>query len=309
MDCLPARDAEPDPALEAFASARFAPRPPVPAMPRSQRLGTAIAVLALHVLFVWVVEQHSQGREGPEAKADDPIVVDFLIEMPPQVIRPAPAEAPGPSTARPLASRPRPATARPIAGTRRDAPADAEAPLQLYLPDGSVRLPDGLMDALERNATDRQFDFQYPGLADAGRLLDRPPVLVYEPTRFDEYWEPDEDLLSEILRKAVEKTSKEIRIPIPGAPGRKLVCRVSLLAAGGACGVERNGGNDVVSLDDPTTLDAEEAAACQSWWDRIVDARTQDQWRATRRLYEDECRKPLEKLPPAPREAAPVLTQ
>jgi hypothetical protein len=120
---------------------------------------------------------------------------------------------------------------------------------------------------------------------------------VYEPTRFDEYWEPQEDLLSEVLRKAVEKTTTEVRIPIPGAPGRFLVCRVSLLAAGGACGVERPGAG-IISLDDPKTLDPTEAAACAAWWDRIVGAATQAEWRATRRLYEAECRKPLLKVSP-----------
>jgi hypothetical protein len=126
---------------------------------------------------------------------------------------------------------------------------------------------------------------------------------VYEPTRFDQYWEPQEDLLSEILRKAVEKTSREIRIPIPGAPNKRLVCRVSLLAAGGACGVERNGGNTVLSLDDPKTLSPVEAAACEAWWNRIVGAATQDEWRATRALYDAECRKPLAKVAP---QAEPV---
>jgi hypothetical protein len=181
---------------------------------------------------------------------------------------------------------PRPAARAPV----------ADAPLQLYLPDGSLRLPDTVAKDLDRASRDRQFDFQMPDLDAAARLLDRPPALVYEPTRFDEYWEPNEDLLNEVLRKAVEKTTKEVRIPIPGAPGRSLVCRVSLLAAGGACGVERNGGNAVVSLDDPKTLSATEAAACAAWWDRIVGAATQAEWRATRKLYEAECRKPLEKV-------------
>jgi hypothetical protein len=165
------------------------------------------------------------------------------------------------------------------------------------------RLPDSLLEDMDRTARDPRFDFRMPDLDAAARLLERPPALVYEPTRFDEYWEPNEDLLSEVLRKAVEKTTKEVRIPIPGARGRFLVCRVSLLAAGGACGVERNGGNDVVSLDDPQTLSATEAAACQAWWNRIVGASTQAEWRATQKLYEAECRKPLEKVPPQARPA------
>lgn len=284
-------------------SLRFAPRTAGNAGWRREQVLVGIGVLVLHVLSWWVLEAQSRRRAQVAAGVDAAIVVTFIETLPRQWIR-APRTAVDNQDPRPprrLAAAPRPlAAARPAAR----ATSTSEPPLQLYLPDGSLRLPEGLLADMDRSSREPRFSFQMPGLDAAARLLDRPPTLVYEPTRFDEYWEPNEDLLNEVLRKAVEKTTKEVRIPIPGARGRFLVCRVSLLAAGGACGVERNGGNGVVSLDDPKTLSATEAAACQAWWDRIVGAGTQAEWRATRRLYEAECRKPLEKVPaqaqPAP---------
>jgi hypothetical protein len=275
-------------------SLRFAPRNAPPPGWRMQHVAIGIGVAALHLLFWWIVEVQSRGDALEAAKQDVAIVVTFIETLPRQVIRAERPPVPATRAARPERAEvdPRPRTS-PRPSTRPVTAADA--PLQLYLPDGSLRLPDNLADPL---AAERQFDFRMPDLDQAARLLDRPPALVYEPTRFDEYWAPQEDLLSEVLRKAVEKTSTEVRIPIPGSKGRYLVCRVSLLAAGGACGVERNGGNDVVSLDDSKTLSPVEAAACAAWWDRIVGAATQSEWRATRQLYEAECRKPLAKAPP-----------
>jgi hypothetical protein len=290
-------DAQPWP-IEAL---RFAPRTNKASWRREQVL-VGMGVLALHVLLWWLFEAESRRRAQDDAGADAAIAVTWIETLPRQWIH-APREPRAGDVARP--PRPTLSTPRPVAARRpasRSTPT-VDPPLQLYLPDGSLRLPEGLVEDLERTERDRRFDFQLPDLDAAARLLDRPPALVYEPTRFDEYWEPNEDLLSEVLRKAVEKTTKEVRIPIPGAPGRSLVCRVSLLAAGGACGMERNGGNGVVSLDDPKTLSATEAAACQAWWDRIVGADTQAEWRATRKLYDAECRKPLEKVPPV---AAPA---
>jgi hypothetical protein len=285
-------------------SLEFARNPRVAASWRREQALVAIAVLAVHLVLWWVVEAQSQRRTREDARADAAIEVTFIetlpsqwILAPPQASAPRPEARPRPSRATPSPSAPRRTTSRPVA---------SDAPLQLYQPDGSMRLPEGLLEDIDRQAREPHFDFQMPGLEQSARLLERPPALVYEPTRFDEYWAPNEDLLSAVLRKAVEKTTKEVRIPIPGARGRFLVCRVSLLAAGGACGVERNGGNAVVALDDPTTLDPTEAAACQAWWNRIVGAATQAEWRATRRLYEAECRKPLAKVPPPAQPAPPA---
>ncbi|MGH8030148.1 MAG: hypothetical protein ACREO3_09455, partial [Arenimonas sp.] len=266
---------------------QFAPGPADQIGWRRERVVVGIGVLVLHVLFAWLLESQSQRRTREDARPDAAIVVTYIETLPRQWIR-ASDQRPAPGPARQTPATPRPHASPPPAPPT---PRAVDAPLRLYRPDGSLRLPDGLIEDLDRSTHEPRFAFQMPDLDKAAHLLDRPPALVYEPTRFDEYWEPNEDLLTEVLRKAVEKTTKEVRIPIPGARGRFLVCRVSLLAAGGACGMERNGGNAVVAIGDPKTLDATEAAACAAWWNRIIGASTQAEWRATRKLYEAECLK------------------
>jgi hypothetical protein len=287
------------PELEPFAGVVFAPRARSTSASRAQRGLVAAMVIALHALFAWFVEYQSQRRDADADAVDDPVVVSFIETLPRQVI-------PAGRTQDLAPMRIVPAAPRAVPGLPSATPGDSlqTPPLRLYDADGKLRLPEGLMEALDRKANDPRFDFQYPGLAEAGHFLDRPPALAYEPTRFDRYWEPEEDLLNEVLRRAVEKTTKEVRIPIPGAPGRKLVCRVVFLAAGGGCGVERDEAWNSPGQDDPATLSPEEAAACEAWWAKIVDARSQDEWRATRRLYEAECRKPLEVRPPVAEESA-----
>jgi hypothetical protein len=295
---------EPDfvPEANPFAALRFAPRPPDADRGRKERSFATVLVVALHALFFWFIE--SQSRNEPLAmREDEAIRVDFIARLPEQRIR---ADAPAPPE---RATQAPPRTARPakpqtptqlqwVAPAPPPAQPATDAPLRLYAPDGSLRLPDGLMAKIDANAQDKQFEFQLPDLDKAGRFLDRPPVLAYEATRFEQYWQPNENMLDAILRKAVEKTTKEVRIPMPGAPGKSIVCRVSLLAAGGTCGVEFNGARGHPGEDDPATLSPQEAAACQAWWDRIVGAATQAEWRGTRKLYEAECRKPLLDVPP-----------
>ena len=92
-------------------------------------------------------------------------------------------------------------------------------------------------------------------------------------------------------------TTKEVRIPVPGRPGSTMVCTVSLLALGGGCGVLTNGADYVGPVDDPATLSEEEDRQCQAWHEQIINATTQDAWRTTRRLYDANCRKPLERKP------------
>ena len=294
MDCLPAHGLEPEP----FAGVVFAPRAPAPPPSRLQRGAVAAFVIALHALFAWFVQYESQRRDEATGAPDVPVVIAFIETLPRQVIRAEPTHDLAPMRIVPARQRVVSAPSTP-----RQQRTGTDAPLRIYGPDGRLSLPDGLMEELDRKANDPQFDFQYPGLAEAERFLDRPPVLAYEATRFDKHWEPaNEDIVTEALRKAVEKTTAEIRIPIPGVPGKRYVCRIAILAASGSCGVESNGDPWFPGYDDPATLDPEEAAACQAWWDKIVGANSQAQWRETRALYESECRKPLLKSPPQPRE-------
>jgi hypothetical protein len=289
MDGMPAHGSEPEP----FAGVEFAPRAPSPAPSRAQRGAVAIVVVALHALFAWFVEIESQRRDDGIDAVDEPVAIAFIEILPRQVIRAGPAPEPAPMRIVPALPRAAPTHAP----SPRVAPRTAASPLRLYDADGALVLPDGLMDELDRKADRPQFDFQQPGLAEAGRFLERPTILAYESTRFDAAWKPSENLLDEVLRRAAEKTSPEVRIPIPGAPGKKIVCRVVILAAGGSCWVERDEEWKSPGRDDPATLSPAEAAACDAWWARIVGARSQAEWRATRKLYEAECRKPLEAAP------------
>ena len=73
-----------------------------------------------------------------------------------------------------------------------------------------------------------------------GTWLKRPPS-DYEPTTFDRFWIPHENLLQEWVRRSI----KEVLIPIPGT-SKKIKCAVALLALGGAC-----------DITDPNLMDTE----------------------------------------------------
>ena len=64
-----------------------------------------------------------------------------------------------------------------------------------------------------------------------GTWLKRPPI-GYEPTAFDRFWVPHENLLEEWVRRSI----KEVLIPIPGT-GKRIRCTVAMLMLGGACGI------------------------------------------------------------------------
>lgn len=178
-------------------------------------------------------------------------------------------------------------------------PPDTSEELSLFDADGSVALPDVVSDRLRAvDQGDLAFDFEQPGFLENGAFMRRPPVLEYEATRFDKDWKPTHDLLTALLEKAVTMLSDEVDVSV--GSGRRLRCKISILAMGGSC--QMVGGGHVVSLDDPNTLDPEEDAQCAAWWDRIVEAGTQTEWKYTKALYDLHCRKPLEKDldPPEP---------
>ncbi len=54
-----------------------------------------------------------------------------------------------------------------------------------------------------------------------------------DPTMFEPYWVPHENLLEEWVRKGI----KEIEIPLDGSGKRVIKCKISLLALGGGCGI------------------------------------------------------------------------
>jgi hypothetical protein len=155
-----------------------------------------------------------------------------------------------------------------------------------------------MLEQIDKQVGDqRVFSYQVPHIDDAKKYFYRNPALAYETTRFEQYWTPDQDALTALLTKLVEKTTKEIRIPVPGRPGSTMICKVSILALGGGCGILANNANYVGPVDDPDTLNPAEDRQCQAWWNQIVGAQTQDVWRRTRALYEAQCRKPLLREP------------
>jgi hypothetical protein len=271
-------------------------REPLPMRLRLLVLG-AIAVLHLLALFALLAVFERSRRAHEQA-----ILVDFIdappipataLRMPKPRKRAQPAPPREPPTAVPDSSPP-----SPVDVPMQAIAAPAKEPLRLYEADGRLRVPEDLLDKLDEQFGDkRQFSYQIPHLDDAKKYFQRNPALVYEATRYDQYWTPDGDALTAVLTKMVEATTKEVKMKVPGTGGSYVVCKLSILALGGGCGVLTNGADWNGPQDDPNTLDAEEQRQCAAWWQQITQARTQEAWRATKKLYENACRKPLLRQP------------
>jgi hypothetical protein len=270
------------------------------------RFGLLAGVVLAHVLALLGLLALLDKRERMQ---EDAIVVDFIdepaaqpVEVPNETItihRPkAPPKAK--STPKP-APKPLPKRERVVDIPMQavESPPRKDGELQLYNPDGSLRVPKDMLDKLDKQFGDkRQFSFQVPHLDDAKKLFYRNPALVYEATRFDKAWQPDHDALTALLEKAVEKTTAQVKVKVPGMNGSShVVCTVAVLALSGGCRVITNGADWNGPQDDPDTLSAAEQKQCAAWWEKIVHATTQDAWRKTRKLYEESCDKPLERLP------------
>jgi hypothetical protein len=166
-------------------------------------------------------------------------------------------------------------------------------PFRVLDSQGRVLIAKDALDAFLQGAENKSFEVGRDGQDDLRKLVDRPVALEYRSTRFDDAWQGDKPPLTRVLETAVEKTTATIRIPVPGRPGAFLQCKIMVLAAGGGCGFTANDDGYYVLPDDPDTLSPEEDRQCQAWWDLIVSAKTQGEWRRTRTLYDNECRKPL----------------
>ena len=267
-----------------------------------------VGITFLHILGGhWLVKMLA--TDDNVATDEAALVVDLIDEVPPLPLEALPIPVPEPhepvKTAKPK-RMPKPAVLVPRIQTSQMTPASpnsalqalpsprAPDQLQIYNSEGRLRVPDDMLEQIDEQVGDQRiFSYQIPHIDDARKYFERHPVLIYESTRFEQYWTPDQDLLTELLTKLVEKTTKEIRIPIPGHPDSTMICKVSILALGGGCGILTNGADYVGPLDDPNTLSAEEDRQCQAWWNQIIGANTQDIWRKTRSLYEAQCGKPL----------------
>jgi hypothetical protein len=277
--------------------------PDPPLLARMPRVALLSALLLLHALALWWIDRHSRiAIERPRQARSTTLVFVTLPAgtrpTPPAVRRddPQARRAASPASSAPARVVTRATTTRVPRSAPPDPPAATEAPhrAELFRADGSIALPPALLDELAGvTSTARHFSYQVPGALAARDFLQRPPALVYEATRFESAWIEEEDVVTEALQKVVEKTTATITIPIPRSPGSKIVCKVSLAAMGGACGIVNNGEGYLVVLNDPDTLNAEEDHRCQAWWERIVAAKTPEDWRDALDQYEAQCRKPL----------------
>lgn len=247
-----------------------------------------LAIVGIHVLALcWLADA---GRL-PSARADAEQVsqVLFIPGQPRRLSAPVPKR----SDAVPVPALKPEARQAPAAVA--DAPAPVESddrPLRVIGTDGRVLIPEAALEAFLQGAENKSFEVGRAGQNDMRDLLRRPVALEYRSTRFDEYWQGDKPTLERVLETALEKTTATVKIPVPGRPGAYLQCKIMVLAAGGGCGFTANDDGYHVLLDDPDTLSPEEDKQCQAWWDLIVSAKTQGEWRRTRTLYDRECRKP-----------------
>jgi hypothetical protein len=101
----------------------------------------------------------------------------------------------------------------------------------LFNADGSPRLAGGGQGRSGGGLPPGTITEDYDKIDRMGSWLKRPPV-GYEPTAFDRFWVPHENLLQEWVRRSI----KEVLIPIPGTT-KTIRCAVALLALGGACGI------------------------------------------------------------------------
>lgn len=112
----------------------------------------------------------------------------------------------------------------------------------LFNSDGSVRLPPGTGQAgggLPPGTITEDFE----KIDRMGTWLKRPPV-DYTPSQLERLFVPHESLLQEWVRRNI----REVFVPIPGTR-KRIVCKVSLLQAGGGC-----------TIDDPNLRDQEAEA-------------------------------------------------
>jgi hypothetical protein len=290
-----------DPTIpEPFDFAAWTPAPPRVREVRYTAKGRRIALLLLVVAaHGWMFERLLREEwRASEASPEPLLILDFIEARhpdrsppPPEVLRLRRGQDTRPArVARPMSAPPDvPASASP-------SPAPAPRPLRLFRADGSLALPDAVADDLAK-ATDprREFGFQVPGVVEAQARAHAPQrrALEYRGTRFEQGWIEETDPLTAGLKKAVEKTTITVRIPLPRAPGSKAVCKFSFAAMAGGCGIRNESDGYVVRGDDPDTLDADEAAQCDAWWNEVVGATTPEQLRAARARYEAQCRKPL----------------
>lgn len=252
-----------------------------------------LAIIGIHLLALYWLADAGM-RPALRASAEQVSQVLFIADPPQRSSAPVPKrpDAGSAPAGKPAARR------APVLPADTSTPADsASQPLRVIGMDGRIVIPEAALDAFLQGAENKSFEVGRAGQNDMRDLLQQPVALEYRATRFDQHWQGDKPTVERVLETALEKTTATVKIPVPGRPGAYLECKIMVLAAGGGCGFTANDDGYYVRLDDPDTLSPEEDRQCQAWWDLIVSAKTQGEWRRTRTLYDRECRKPLAAQP------------
>jgi hypothetical protein len=248
-------------------------------------------IIGVHLLaFYWL---DLATRYVPLQRTESSVLlIDFITrETPPEPVRIISTQARQVDVATPLKRMQKTKIKSPTTPSERI----ETSTLTLINKDGSIVLPQQTRDAFLNDIEKREFDVQHKGLDDMEKILHRPVALEYKSTKFDGNWQGDKPRLERVLEEAVAKSTVRVKIPIPGRPGAYLRCGLAILAMGGGCGFTANDDGYFVRGDDPNTLSMEEDRQCKAWWDLIVSAKTQAIWRKTKKLYQQECEKPLAK--------------
>ena len=129
-----------------------------------------------------------------------------------------------------------------------DRPGGQAGTSSLFNPDGSVRLPPG-QGRVGGGLPPGTITEDYENIDRMGTWLKRPPT-DYEPTSFDRFWVPHENLLEEWVRRSI----RTVLIPIPGT-GKSIRCNVATLAFAGGCDlVDPNLQDDPASARPPPDI-------------------------------------------------------
>jgi len=271
----------------ALVSITIACQPP----PRVRPLVVLALTIALSGhLLVLILLQGAATHEAPPQAQVAAITVEWIEAPPPPMVRP-----PQPERSAPLVSaNRRVSTAQRIPTMIVDVvDPPAQRQPRLFAADGAVVGTEDAVRKLDaRIGASARFDYQIAGIERAEGAFELPTALAFEGTRFDQYWRPSVNLLDDVLERAVKASALAVSVPVPGMPGYRVGCAIVVLAASGSCGLSEPS-KLVYDIDDPTTLSAAEAAACETLWARITEAKTQDAQRRYRRIYELGCRLPL----------------
>ncbi len=215
---------------------------------------TAIALtIALHAILLYLLWLNSF-TENTAVIIDKPMFLEFIVPVDiesvplPDIAPPTDNDLPVsiPNAKPSLAEQKQPIKTDSIKPV--DRPMIAEEltpaqspPLRVFDSNGQPLISQTLLDKFDQAG---EPDFKQKDGELLKQLIERPPPIEYRSTRFAKAWQPSETLIDEWLKKAVEKTSGSVRVPLN--PRFNLVCGGSILGVIGGCRIVRNAGTGVI---------------------------------------------------------------